>query len=32
MQTLRGEDIGIIAPYAAQIKLLTHLFNSDASG
>ena len=31
MQNLRGEDIGIIAPYAAQIKLLTRLFNSDAS-
>lgn len=29
MQDLRGEDIGIIAPYAAQIKLLTRLFNSD---
>jgi superfamily I DNA and/or RNA helicase len=31
MQDLRGEDIGIIAPYAAQIKLLTRLFNSDAN-
>ena len=31
MQNLRGEDIGIIAPYAAQIKLLTRLFNSDPS-
>jgi len=31
MQNLRGQDIGIIAPYAAQIKLLTRLFNSDAS-
>ena len=31
MQDLRGEDIGIIAPYAAQIKLLTRLFNSDAA-
>ena len=29
MQNLRGEDIGIIAPYAAQIKLLTRLLNSD---
>ncbi|KAF9238389.1 P-loop containing nucleoside triphosphate hydrolase protein [Melanogaster broomeanus] len=26
---LRGEDIGIIAPYAAQISLLTRLLNSD---
>ena len=31
MQNLRGEDIGVIAPYAAQIKLLTRLLNSDAS-
>ena len=31
IQSLRGQDIGIIAPYAAQIKLLTRLFNSDAS-
>ena len=31
MQNLRGQDIGIIAPYAAQIKFLTRLFNSDAS-
>ncbi|TFK37679.1 P-loop containing nucleoside triphosphate hydrolase protein [Crucibulum laeve] len=27
---LRGEDIGIIAPYVAQISLLTRLFNTDA--
>uniref|UniRef100_A0A8H8CFX0 P-loop containing nucleoside triphosphate hydrolase protein n=1 Tax=Psilocybe cubensis TaxID=181762 RepID=A0A8H8CFX0_PSICU len=27
---LRGEDIGIIAPYAAQIKLLTRFLNVDA--
>jgi len=27
---LRGQDIGIIAPYAAQISLLTRLFNTDA--
>ncbi|KAF9265736.1 P-loop containing nucleoside triphosphate hydrolase protein [Marasmius fiardii PR-910] len=26
---LSGKDIGIIAPYAAQISLLTRLFNSD---
>ncbi|KAH7924454.1 P-loop containing nucleoside triphosphate hydrolase protein [Leucogyrophana mollusca] len=26
---LRGEDIGIIAPYAAQISLLTRLLNTD---
>jgi hypothetical protein len=31
MQNLRGEDIGVIAPYAAQIRLLTRLFNSDES-
>lgn len=31
MQNLRGQDIGVIAPYAAQIKLLTRLFNSDPS-
>ena len=31
MQDLRGEDIGVIAPYAAQIKLLTRLLNSDES-
>lgn len=31
MQNLRGEDIGIIAPYAAQIKLLSRLLNSDES-
>jgi superfamily I DNA and/or RNA helicase len=29
-QKLQGRDIGIIAPYAAQISLLTRLFNSDA--
>ncbi|KAF8154087.1 P-loop containing nucleoside triphosphate hydrolase protein [Crassisporium funariophilum] len=28
---LRGQDIGIIAPYAAQITLLTRLFNADAN-
>ncbi|KAH7911786.1 P-loop containing nucleoside triphosphate hydrolase protein [Hygrophoropsis aurantiaca] len=27
---LRGKDIGIIAPYAAQISLLTRLLNTDA--
>ncbi|PPQ98679.1 hypothetical protein CVT24_003306 [Panaeolus cyanescens] len=27
---LRGHDIGIIAPYAAQISLLTRMLNSDA--
>ncbi|RDB23511.1 Regulator of nonsense transcripts 1 [Hypsizygus marmoreus] len=27
---LHGRDIGIIAPYAAQISLLTRLFNTDA--
>lgn len=26
---LRGEDIGIIAPYVAQVSLLTRLLNSD---
>ncbi|KAF9074542.1 P-loop containing nucleoside triphosphate hydrolase protein [Rhodocollybia butyracea] len=26
---LRGQDIGIIAPYVAQISLLTKLFNTD---
>lgn len=31
MQNLRGEDIGIIAPYAAQIKLLTRLLHTDAT-
>lgn len=31
MQNLQGKDIGIIAPYAAQIKFLTRLLNSDAS-
>lgn len=30
LQTLRGQDIGIIAPYVAQISLLTKLFNTDA--
>ena len=30
-QNLRGQDIGIIAPYAAQISLLTRLFNSNAT-
>ncbi|KAF5352943.1 hypothetical protein D9758_007897 [Tetrapyrgos nigripes] len=28
--TLRGQDIGIIAPYVAQVSLLTRLFNTDA--
>jgi superfamily I DNA and/or RNA helicase len=28
-QTMRGHDIGIIAPYVAQISLLTRLFNID---
>lgn len=28
---LRGSDIGIIAPYVAQISLLTRLFNTDAT-
>lgn len=27
---MRGSDIGIIAPYVAQISLLTRLFNIDA--
>ncbi|KAF9526041.1 P-loop containing nucleoside triphosphate hydrolase protein [Crepidotus variabilis] len=27
--TLKGDDIGIIAPYAAQIQLLTRYFNHD---
>ncbi|KAJ3796484.1 P-loop containing nucleoside triphosphate hydrolase protein [Lentinula aff. detonsa] len=27
---LKGQDIGIIAPYVAQISLLTKLFNTDA--
>jgi hypothetical protein len=31
LQNLRGEDIGVIAPYAAQIKHLTRLLNSDES-
>lgn len=30
LQDLRGEDIGIIAPYAAQISLLTRIFKTDA--
>jgi superfamily I DNA and/or RNA helicase len=29
-QQLRGQDIGIIAPYVAQISLLSRLFNTDA--
>ncbi|KAH7882136.1 P-loop containing nucleoside triphosphate hydrolase protein [Phlebopus sp. FC_14] len=29
-EQLRGEEIGIIAPYAAQISLLTRLLNTDA--
>lgn len=28
-QSLSGRDIGIIAPYAAQIKLITHLLQTD---
>lgn len=28
---LRGHDIGIIAPYAAQIKLLTRMMNTDST-
>ncbi|KAG9311016.1 P-loop containing nucleoside triphosphate hydrolase protein [Chiua virens] len=28
-ESLRGEDIGIIAPYVAQVSLLTRLLNSD---
>lgn len=28
-QNLNGQDIGIIAPYVAQISLLTKLFNAD---
>lgn len=32
VQELRGSDIGIIAPYVAQISLLTRLFNPNASG
>lgn len=31
MQNLQGRDIGIIAPYAAQIKYLVRLLNSDPS-
>src|SRR5271155_4130144 len=31
MQNLQGRDIGIIAPYAAQIRFLVRLFNSDPS-
>jgi len=30
MQFLRGQDIGIIAPYTAQISLITRLLKSDA--
>ncbi len=30
LQELTGDDIGIIAPYAAQISLLTRLFNVNA--
>jgi superfamily I DNA and/or RNA helicase len=30
-QDLHGRDIGIIAPYVAQISLLTRLFNRDAT-
>lgn len=30
LQTLKGQDIGIIAPYVAQISLLTRLLNTDA--
>lgn len=30
-QDLKGDDIGIIAPYAAQISLLTRLLNTDAA-
>ena len=29
MQTMRGSDIGIIAPYIAQISLLTRLFTIE---
>lgn len=29
LKCLRGEDIGIIAPYVAQVSLLTRLLNSD---
>jgi len=29
LQQLTGTDIGIIAPYAAQVTLLTNIFNSD---
>lgn len=29
MKYLRGEDVGIIAPYVAQVSLLTRLLNSD---
>jgi superfamily I DNA and/or RNA helicase len=30
-QNLRGEDIGIIAPYVAQISLLTRLLNTNST-
>jgi hypothetical protein len=30
LKNLHGQDIGIIAPYVAQISLLTRLFHSDA--
>lgn len=30
-ETLKGEDIGIIAPYIAQINLLKRMFTSDAT-
>lgn len=29
VQNMMGHDIGVIAPYAAQIKLLTHMLRSD---
>jgi hypothetical protein len=30
LQDLNGEDIGVIAPYAAQVSLLTRLFRRDS--